>query len=144
MAGQPQNSFLWFNVKDLRVSEPASETPPPNVVDYGNPFNLSVTLEGKGMGWKNMCNQGAKYKVTFYAERFGGNGALEIDFTPVIGNLTAADYNTPLDVMSQPLLINGDGVYRLTCMVEFPEHFGVLGFPTEELLIQVSAMAEMT
>jgi hypothetical protein len=133
MAGQPQGPYLAFDVTGLQVIAEAGGIAPFSIVKPNSNFTLQATFTGSGPGWAGMEARNAPYSVQFYAEGIGPwFGPTETTWPVVNGTLQGlGTYNVP-----QLVQLPSEGVYKLACVVTFPNDAGVLGF-NEDLIVQV-------
>lgn len=135
MTGQPNESWLSFDVTNLQVHEPAPALTPSIVVPVGGPFSISANFQGNGLVWTWLTNNGIQWNGNFSAEGIGPT-APDFDFPAVSGNLTAAvpGYTALLNV---PGGIPVAGLYLFTCVINFTGCPGLTGF-AGPLLISVA------
>lgn len=108
-----------FDVTGLRVTREAHPDESPvvlSVIDWGEPFDLTVNFEGSGTAWYNYEHDALmRARVSFHAEGIGA-AAGEYDLGPVCVDLVPnqGSYEATYTV---PGGINDDGIFRLGAMV---------------------------
>lgn len=138
MAGQIGTGT--FDVSKLIITEPATADQPTNIIPQGGPFDLSVTFKGTGAAFNGFENLKTEYTVSYFMEGIGAN-ADEKDLGTVgpnklvPGQGTYKDADTRLSVSAANNTLKV-GIYRVGCLVTFPQVPGMTGF-VEDLLVQV-------
>jgi hypothetical protein len=102
------------------------------IVHAGDAFDIIVTFTGNKPIWNWFEVDAEAYELHFYAEGFGV-AAPEMELGVVNGNLAigGSPYTAVLHAN-----ISDVGVYRLACVLTFPDRVGVTGH-MEGLLIQI-------
>lgn len=131
MPGQPS----WFNVSSLAVTEPAGKPVPPEIIEVGQNFDLTLTFDGDDteLLWMLYEFFGAGYEVNFYAEGLGV-AAPDIDLGTVNGNLLAGGGPYTATLTSN---IPTPGLYRVGSTVIFPGVPGEVAGFIENVLIHI-------
>ena len=131
---------LDFDVSALEIREIVGTQNPATIVKVTDSFELGATFNGSGFVWDNLKLQAQEYRVSYFAEGIG-MAASEVDLGSgpalPVRTLTAADTygfaDTKITVLANTL---GVGVYRIACVVTFPNFAGLVGF-FEDLIIQI-------
>ena len=141
MTGQPTlPGVLVFDVTNLEINEPE----PPlehteSIIDYTEPFELTVTFTGAGLQWFNIVrNCNPKYKACFYLEGLGQRVELDLGCeTGYVADLKPG--GGTYQVTHRVDGIKDYGLFIVGATVEFPGWIGILGY-SRDLMIQVSEL----
>lgn len=131
MSGQPNVvGILDFDCTAMEINELGLQ--PSNIIDHNNTVELSAHFQGSGIVWNWLkpptTPGGAQWRVEYYAESMGPGPEINLG-PPKLGNLTTADsYGAPETTLTVAPGTLTPGIYRLTCVVRFPTHTGLLGF----------------
>lgn len=138
--GQPNiPGVLVFKTDDMIISTtPPTIWPlvPTNIVEVGENFRIAASFKGEGFVWNWLKTANAPFEIKYFAESMGpgtDNALLGVKN----GNLTASDTYGPPETEFTVVNTLAEGVYRVTCLVKFPNHPHLTGYFMMNDLLEV-------